>query len=157
MISVYISLVQFEIFPQALHSDVAMTSEPIDIMNCDAMDTLQSEDSDVLWPRLTRLIHNLKKKLPIFQTRSLQSLWRSWLTWTRMKAMSGMGPGAHVVFHSWPRWKQQIQHFIKQRWASMRSRLLAYLTTSTSSPNRLAVRLTCPSMIMVARNKSCFL
>ena len=48
MISVYISLVQFEIFPQALHSDVAMTSEPIDIMNCDAMDTLQSEDSDVL-------------------------------------------------------------------------------------------------------------
>ena len=48
MISVYISLVQFEIFPQALHTDVAMTSEPIDIMNCDVMDTLQSEDSDAL-------------------------------------------------------------------------------------------------------------
>ena len=108
------------------------------------------------WPRLSRSSRNLKKSLQIFQTRSLQSRWRSWLALTRRTATL-MRSGAHVVFHPWPRWKQPMQHCIKKRWASMRSRLLAYLTTSTSSPSRLAVRLTCPPIIMVTSEKSCFL
>ena len=108
------------------------------------------------WPRLTRLNHNLMKKLQIFQMRSWQSFRQSWLAWTRRSAMSVTRPGAHVVVHSWPRWKQQMQQCIKKRWTFISSRLWAHLTTSFSSLSRWHFD-SHASMVMVERKISCFI